>query len=170
MTAEAVAVEVTGRAWVFRHDYINTDAIMPRAGYDLPPDDQDALVLATLRPGWSRLVRPGDVLVAGRNFGTGSSRPAVSLLRRIGIAAIVAESVAEVFFRNCVSYAMPAMDCRGVLDAVEEGDIITVDPAIGLLSNRTKDTVTPATPVPAMLLETVAAGGVYEQLRRDGYM
>lgn len=169
----STAVEVrgiTGRAWVFHNDYINTDAIMPRAGYDLAPAEQNALVLNTIRPGWAALVEPGDILVAGRNFGTGSSRPAVTLLTRIGIAAIVAESIGEVFFRNCVSYAMPALEIKGVLDLVAEGDSLSLDIAAGSLENRTSGAAAQGAPMPPLLLDTIAAGGAYALLRRDGYM
>src|SRR5262245_16742359 len=161
---------IKGRAWVFPQDYINTDAIMPRMGYDLPPAEQESLILKTLRPGWAEQVRSGDLLVAGRNFGTGSSRPAVTLLSRIGIAGLVAESVAEVFFRNCVSYAMPVLECPGVLDLVEEGDTLSLDIATGSLSNVTKSTSAHGAPMPPMLLDTIAAGGAYAQLRHEGYM
>ena len=161
---------ITGRAWVFREDYINTDAIMPRAGYDLAPAEQNALVLNTIRPGWAGRVQPGDILVAGRNFGTGSSRPAVTLLARIGIAAIVAESIGEVFFRNCVSYAMPALEIKGVRDLVNEGDTVHLDIASGALENRSTGAGAQGAPMPPLLLDTIAAGGAYALLRRDGYM
>jgi 3-isopropylmalate/(R)-2-methylmalate dehydratase small subunit len=162
--------DLTGRAWVIPNDYVNTDAIMPRAGYDLAPKEQEALVLNTVRPGWATQVRPGDVLVAGRNFGTGSSRPAVTLLTRIGIAAIVAESIGEIFFRNCVSYAMPALELPGVLDLVTEGDTVHLDIGAGAFRNETTGATAQGTPMPAMLLETIAAGGAYVQLRAQGHM
>jgi 3-isopropylmalate/(R)-2-methylmalate dehydratase small subunit len=161
---------IVGRAWVFEHDYINTDAIMPRMGYDLPEAEQNALILSTLRPGWVAEVQPGDILVAGRNFGTGSSRPAATLLSRIGIAAIVAESVAEVFFRNCVSYALPALDCPGVLELVTEGDELEVNLSPARLTDRATGQSLPGRPIPEMLLDTIAAGGAYAQLRAAGYM
>jgi 3-isopropylmalate/(R)-2-methylmalate dehydratase small subunit len=162
--------DITGRAWVIPNDYVNTDAIMPRAGYDLAPEEQNALVLNTIRPGWAKLVQKGDILIGGRNFGTGSSRPAVTLLTRIGIAAIVAESVGEIFFRNCVSYAMPALELPGVLGMVTEGDTVSLDIGTGSFENRTTGTSASGAPMPPMLLETIAAGGAYVQLRAEGYM
>ncbi len=163
--------DITGRAWVFPNDYINTDAIMPRAGYDLAPKDQEALVLNTIRPGWAAdQVGKGDVLIAGRNFGTGSSRPAVTLLTRLGIAAIVAESIGEIFFRNCVSYAMPALELPGVLDMVKDGDVVHVDVSTGAFENTTTGRAAKGSAMPGALLETIAAGGAYVQLRAEGYM
>jgi len=123
---------LTGRAWVFPQDYINTDAMMPRAGYDLPPKQQESLVLSSIRPGWADLVEPGDILVAGRNFGTGSSRPAPTLLRRVGIAGLVCET--------------------------------------GTFTNVTTGVSRQGPVLPAMLRQTIAAGGAYAMLRAEGYM
>ncbi len=162
---------ITGRAWVFPQDYINTDAIMPRSGYDLPPAGQDALVLSSIRPGWAaNEVKQGDLLVAGRNFGTGSSRPAVTLLTRLGIVGIIAESVGEIFFRNCISYAMPVLECAGCLDMTTEGDTVTLDIVNGTYANVTAGTSKAGQRMPTMLLDTIAAGGAYELLRNEGYM
>lgn len=161
---------ITGRAWVFPDSYINTDAIMPRAGYDVSPREQETMVLASIRPGWAEQVEAGDILVAGRRFGTGSSRPAVTMLSRLGIAALVAESVADIFLRNCVSYAMPVLECPGILEAVREDDRIEVDTVAGTVRNRTTGGSAAGTPLPEMLLATIAEGGVYEQLRAHSYM
>jgi 3-isopropylmalate/(R)-2-methylmalate dehydratase small subunit len=160
----------SGKAWVIPDEYVNTDAIMPRAGFELPPEEQNDLVLATLRPGWAAQVEPGDILVVGRAFGTGSSRPAPLYIGRLGIAAIVAESVGEIFFRNCVSYALPVLECRGVLDLVAEGDEVVVDIEAGTFLNRTTGATATGSPLPGMLLDTIAAGGAHAVLRRDGYV
>lgn len=159
-----------GRAWVFAEANINTDQMMPNKGYVLPLAERAKLIFATYRPGWSEQVREGDIIIAGRNFGAGSSRPAAEILRVLGIRAIVAETISGIFFRNCVNYALPAMECPGVLDAVTEGDIVRVDVAEGMLTNtRTGQTATGAR-MPPMLLDIIKAGGTYDQLKRDGYL
>lgn len=170
MTGMTEIAPLTGRAWVFPQDYINTDAMMPRAGYDLPPKQQDSLVLASIRPGWADLVEPGDILIAGRNFGTGSSRPAPTLLRRVGIAGLVCESVAEIFQRNCVSYALPVLECPGCLAMTTEGDTVSLDLETGTFTNVTTGVSRPGPILPAMLRQTIAAGGAYAMLRAEGYM
>ncbi|WP_329133783.1 3-isopropylmalate dehydratase [Streptomyces sp. NBC_01476] len=162
--------DITGRCWVMPQDYINTDSIMPRRGYDLPPHEQRMLVLQTVREGWAEQVRPGDILIAGRNFGTGSSRPAVTLLAQLGIVALVGESISEIFFRNCVSYAMPALELPGVLGMVTEGDTVSVDIGSGRFENVTTGQRAQGAAMPAALLETIAVGGAYVQLRAEGYM
>jgi 3-isopropylmalate/(R)-2-methylmalate dehydratase small subunit len=158
-----------GRAWVFAEANLNTDLMMPNKGYALSLQERAKLIFATYRPGWSEQVRQGDIIVAGRNFGAGSSRPVAEILRVLGIAAIVAESISGIFFRNCVNYALPAMECPGVLDAVTEGDVVRVDIAEGVFTNtRTRETRSGAR-MPAMLLDIIKAGGTYDQLRRDGH-
>jgi 3-isopropylmalate/(R)-2-methylmalate dehydratase small subunit len=170
VTTAAHIAPLTGRAWVFPQDYVNTDAMMPRAGYDLSPKEQNSLVLNSVRPGWADLVEPGDILVGGRNFGTGSSRPAQTLLQRVGIAALVCESVAEIFMRNCVSYALPVLDCPGCLEMTTEGDTVTVDLNSGTFTNVTTGASRTGPVLPAMLRNTIAAGGAYAMLRAEGYM
>jgi 3-isopropylmalate/(R)-2-methylmalate dehydratase small subunit len=161
---------VEGRAWIFAEANLNTDLMMPNKGYALSLPERAKLIFATYRPGWSEQVREGDIIVAGRNFGAGSSRPAAEILRVLGIAAIVSETISGLFFRNCVNYALPAMECPGVLDAVTEGDIVRVDIADGVLTNtRTRQTLSGAK-MPSMLLDIIKAGGTYDQLRRDGYL
>jgi 3-isopropylmalate/(R)-2-methylmalate dehydratase small subunit len=113
-------------------------------------------------------VRPGDIIVAGPNFGTGSARPAPALFRRLGIAAIVADSFSDLFFRNCINYAMPAMPCPGVSEAVADGDEVEVDLAAGTF--RRRDVVLHGTPVPPMLLEIIEHGGLMSRLRIQGYI
>jgi 3-isopropylmalate/(R)-2-methylmalate dehydratase small subunit len=161
---------LTGRAWVITQDYVNTDAIMPRAGYDLAPRDQDLMVLQAVRPGWAEQVRPGDLLVGGHHFGTGSSRPAPPLLQRLGIVGLICESVAEIFQRNCVSYALPVLECPGCLEMTTEGDTVTLDLDAGTFRNETTGVSRSGPVLPLMLRQTIAAGGAYAQLRAEGYM
>ena len=125
MSATGIVQE--GRAWLFPEANINTDQMMPNRGYALSLEERTTLIFAAYRPGWAAQVRKGDIIVAGRNFGAGSSRPAAEILRVLGISAIVAETISGIFFRNCINYALPAMECPGVHDAVSEGDIVRVD-------------------------------------------
>lgn len=143
---------------------------MPRRGFELPPDEQASLVLESIRPGWSSTIRSGDIVVAGRRFGVGSSRPAALVMQRAGVSAVVTESLSDIFFRNAVAYAVPALECRGILGMVQEGDEIRVDIARGRVENLTTGTLLDCQPLPDMLLETIAAGGVHALLRRDGYL
>src|SRR5271169_6613279 len=109
--ATPASLTASGRVWIFTDDNINTDLMMPQSVFGKSLEEQMRNVFATYRPGWAGEVRPGDILVGGRNFGTGSSRPGALLLKRLGIAALVASSINGLFYRNCVNYALPAMEC-----------------------------------------------------------
>jgi 3-isopropylmalate/(R)-2-methylmalate dehydratase small subunit len=163
-----VSAAISGRAWLFREANLDTDLMMPGTAFKLPYEEQVKLVFSANRPGWSQAVRPGDVIVAGSNFGTGSARPAPALFRRLGIAAIVAESFSDLFFRNCINYAMPAMPCAGVTQVAADGDEVEVDLAAGTF--RHGDALLTGTPVPAMLLEIIDHGGLMSRLRTQGYI
>jgi 3-isopropylmalate/(R)-2-methylmalate dehydratase small subunit len=163
-----VSGSISGRAWVFPEANLDTDLMMPGTAFRLPYDEQVRLVFSANRPGWNQTVRPGDIIVAGPNFGTGSARPAPALFRRLGIAAIVADSFSDLFFRNCINYAMPAMPCAGVSEAVADGDEVEVDLAAGTF--RRGDVVLHGTPVPPMLLELIEHGGLMSRLRIQGYI
>lgn len=161
---------VEGRAWLFAEANLNTDLMMPGAAIRLPIEEQLRHVFAANRPGWADEVREGDVLVGGRNFGTGSSRPAAALLRRLGIRALVAESINELFYRNCVNYALPALECRGIVAAVAEGDVVRVDVAGGAVANLRTGKTLSAPRMPRMLIDIVTAGGLRARLRAEGYI
>jgi 3-isopropylmalate/(R)-2-methylmalate dehydratase small subunit len=159
-----------GRCWVLPDANINTDLIMPEEGKRLPRPEQLQLVFARLRPEWSSEVRDGDILIAGPNFGTGSSRPAVQLLIELGVTAIVATSIYDLFYRNCVSYGMAALECPDALSIVTEGDTVRVDLANGLLSNVSTGAEAHGRPMPEMMRDIISGGGVHAALRRQGML
>jgi 3-isopropylmalate/(R)-2-methylmalate dehydratase small subunit len=161
---------VEGRVWVFPQPNLNTDLIMPSAAFRLPREEQVKLVFSANRPGWADEVRPGDILVGGRNFGTGSSRPGAELLGLLGIAGLVAESINDLFYRNCVNYALPALECPGVLEALSEGDRVRLDVRAGVLTNLESGVELRGPAMPDLLWRIIAAGGLFEQLREEGYI
>ncbi len=156
-----------GRVWLAGDD-INTDLILPIQAFYLPPEEQAKHVFAANRPGWAAQVRPGDILVGGRNFGMGSSRPAARSLKNLGIACLVAQSINGLFFRNCVNFALPAMACPGLADMFAEGDTAVVDFERASVRNATRGQSVEAIALPAALLALVAAGGVFPMLEREG--
>jgi len=168
VSPEVRAVE--GRVWVFSEPNLNTDLIMPAAAFRLPRDEQVKLVFSANRPGWAEQVRPGDIVVGGRNFGTGSSRPGAELFKLLGIAGLVAESINDLFYRNSVNYALPAMECPGILAAVKEGDIVWLDVIAGKVTNLSSGEALSGAPMPDLLREIIEAGGLFEKLRREGYI
>lgn len=160
-------MQFTARVWKFP-DNINTDLILPSASFYLTPEEQVRFVFQANRPGWVDLVQKGDIILGGRNFGMGSSRPAARSLRNLGIGCLVAESINGLFFRNCVNFAFPAMQCPGIDGAFAEGEVAEVDFETGCVRNATQGTELRATPLPAKLLDLLKAGGVYPLLEREG--
>lgn len=158
-----------GRVWKFG-DNINTDMMMPNTARTLPEAEQKKFVFESIRPGWSALVGPGDILVGGKNFGTGSSRPAAKLLRQLGIVAVVAESVNGLFLRNCVNYGIVPLSCSGIAQACEDGDTVEVNVEAGNVRNITQGGTLSTKEIPDQLIQLALAGGIRPLLKRNGYL
>lgn len=160
-------MKITGRVWLFG-DNINTDLILPGRAMYFSPEEQAKCVFEANRPGWLQQIGPGDIVVGGENFGTGSSRPAARSFRTIGLGGMVANSINGLFFRNCVNWGFPALECAGAHALFEEGDIAELDLAIGEVRNLTKGARLAGQPVPSNLLATMEAGGVFPLLEKEG--
>lgn len=160
-------MKYVARVWKFE-DNINTDLILPSVAFYLSPPEQARYVFNANRPGWAAQVQPGDIIVGGRNFGMGSSRPAARSLRTLQIGCLVAHSINGLFFRNAVNWALPAMECPGVQDAFDEGDVAEVDFDRSQVRNVTKGTVLEGKLVPSQLVNIVKAGGIYDLLEKQG--
>lgn len=159
---------VKGRVWKFG-DNINTDLMLPGDVHTASEEIQAKHVFAANRPGWVDQMRPGDIIIGGRNYGTGSSRPAARSLRNIGIACVVADSINGLFFRNCVNFGLLAVECEGVSDLFpEEGLIAQVDVKDFRVSNFKTGKSLKALPIPPNLLKLMRGGGIYPVLEREG--
>lgn len=157
------------RVWKFP-DNINTDLILPNYAHYLKLEEQVRVVFSANRPGWVDLVQPGDILVGGRNFGMGSSRPAARSLRNLKLGCLIAESINGLFFRNSVNFGFPALVCRGVDAAFEEGDIAEVSFDDYTVRNQRTGTVLKAEPLPDSLKRVMQAGGLLPLLEVEGYL
>lgn len=158
---------IAGRVWMFG-DNINTDLMLPGALLFATEDEQKRAVFSANRPGWIDTMRPGDIVVGGLNYGMGSSRPAARSLRNLGIAALVAESINGLFFRNAVNFGLVALECPGVHAAFVEGQTAEISLDEFTVRNRDTGAVLNASPVPPMLLDMMRHGGVYPDLERRG--
>ena len=155
------------RVWKFG-DNINTDLILPIQAFYLTPAEQPQWVFRANRPGWAEQVKAGDIIIGGRNFGMGSSRPAARSLKNLGLACLVAQSINGLFFRNCVNFAFPAIECADVFDAFEEGDVAEVDFDAATVRNVTRGKSLAAIALPPKLLDLLKAGGIYALLEKEG--
>ncbi len=156
-----------GRVWKFGTD-INTDLIMPGSVYDQPEAVQTRATFASVRPGFADQVTVGDVLVAGTNFGTGSSRPAARSLRNVGIRCLIADSINDLFTRNCVNFGLLALEASGVSAIFEEGDTAMIDLDGWLAVNQERGLSVPITRLPDRLLTLMQEGGIFPVLEREG--
>lgn len=160
--------ELQGRCWRFG-DNINTDLIWPSDAFRVSPEERLRMVFLSTRPGWAEKVQPGDVIVAGANFGTGSGRPAASLLAELGVAMIVAQSINGLFMRNSINSGLPVMECDVPELEAPEGCQISINLLLGTVTTESGVVFTGA-PMPTELWGIVKAGGVLPQLRRNGYV
>ena len=155
---------IKGKVWKFGDD-ISTDYLSPSFGMDEPWEERKKKILhihEAFTKGW----QPGDVIVAGQNFGCGSSREsAPANLKRMGIGCVVAESFARIFFRNCMAIAFPVTICKGVSTAFKEGDILELDFEKSIVRNQTQDIALEGTPLHPDLLKIVQAGGILESIK-----
>ena len=149
-------------------DNVDTDVIIP-ARY-LTATEAEELAkhcMEAVDEDFVSRVRPGDVMVGGRNFGSGSSREHAPLaIKGAGISVIVAESFARIFFRNAINVGLPIVECPGVADGAETGDRFRVDLDTGLVENVTKGTRFEATPLPEFMQEILDAGGLMPWVAR----
>jgi len=128
-------------------------------------------LLEDVIPNFAQLVKPGDIIVGGKNFGIGSSREqAPRLLKMAGITVVVAKNFARIFFRNSINLGLPAVEAKLIPDVTETGDILHVDLSAGVVVNETKGVAEKVRPYPPMLLEILEAGGVFGFLKKRGIL
>ncbi|UCH70137.1 MAG: 3-isopropylmalate dehydratase small subunit [Candidatus Bathyarchaeota archaeon] len=158
---------IKGRAVMFG-DNVNTDVILPGEYLTLTdPGELAKHVMEGLDPTFSGRVESGVIMVAGRNFGCGSSREHAPLaLKHAGVRCILADSFARIFYRNSINIGLPVFECRGILGEVEEGDELEVDLETGSVKNLSKNSVFYAFRLPKFILEILSDGGLIKHLRR----
>jgi 3-isopropylmalate/(R)-2-methylmalate dehydratase small subunit len=159
-------MNIRGRVWKYG-DNINTDVIFPgKYTYTVTdPREQAQHALEDLDPNFAREVRDGDIIVAGRNWGNGSSREqAVGALKAAGVKAIIAKSFARIYFRNAVNNGLLPIVCAEAVDAVHNGEIIELDPAASKIRAGGRDFAFP--PLSPSLFAIIEAGGLIPMLRK----
>ena len=155
---------IEGRAWIFGDD-INTDVMAPGLYFKVPMEEMARHCLEAVNPDFAREVRPGDIVVAGRNFGVGSAREqAVMALTHLGVGAVLAVSFGRIFYRNALNFGLPALtfpDAATVL----AGDVLRVDPVAGRIENARARVVHTVAGIPVHLMAMVEAGGLMPWLK-----
>jgi 3-isopropylmalate/(R)-2-methylmalate dehydratase small subunit len=157
------------RAWKFGDD-INTDVITP-GRYTVTTDRKRLREIAFIeyRPEFAKEVKEGDVIVAGNNFGCGSSREHSPVaMKAAGISAVIAKSFARIFFRNSINIGLPLFECEEA-DKVDDGDIVEINVITGEVHDKTKGITLNPKPLPEFMQRIVEKGGLVNFLRSDGY-
>lgn len=160
-------MRLEGRVWKFGSD-IDTDAIIPaRYLNQSDPKELAKHVMEDERPSFSREVKRGDILLAGRNFGCGSSREHAPLaLKAAGISCIIAKSFARIFFRNAFNIGLPLLESQEAPEVIEEGDRVRVDLSKGEIYDLTKKKRFLSKPIPSFMQELLRDGGLIPHLRK----
>ena len=166
-------MKITGKAWKFGDD-VDTDAIIP-ARY-LNTSDPKALAAHCMEdadPEFAGKVAAGDLIVAGKNFGCGSSREHAPIsIKAAGVGCVIAQSFARIFYRNAFNMGLPILESPEAAAAIQNGDTVEVDLSGGTILNRTRNETYRAQPVPPFMQKLLEAGGlipyVKEQMARQG--
>jgi 3-isopropylmalate/(R)-2-methylmalate dehydratase small subunit len=160
-----MSVIIRGRVWKYG-DNINTDIISPGQYMSLPVEKQAVHAMEAIDPDFAKKVQPGDILVAGNNFGSGSSRETAQMvLKHLQIGAIISESFARIFYRNSINVGLPVVEMVDT-SVIQEGDEIEVDLLAGKIMNNTQGTEYKGTKLPEHLIEMVTLGGLEPYLAK----
>lgn len=158
--------EFEGKAWVFP-DNVDTDQITPGKYLTMiTAEELGKVVLEGARPEFAKQVRRGDVIVAGRNFGCGSSREhAPVAIKGAGVPVVLAESFARIFYRNAINLGLPVLEVADVSKRVREGDVLEIDLQSGRVHNQTRGETHEAVPLSEQAMGILRAGGLVQVTR-----
>ncbi len=156
-----------GKAWKFG-DHVDTDVIIPaRRLTTFDPEVLKDHCMEGLDPGFADKVNPGDIMVAGQNFGCGSSREHAPIsIKAAGVSCVIAKSFARIFFRNAFNIGLPVLVSQDAPGGVETGDELEMDLSSGAIRNITRGTEYMAEPVPGFMQELVEDGGLMEHVKK----
>lgn len=153
-------------------DNVDTDVIIPARYLNTPdPKELAAHCMEDIDAGFVKAVKPGDVIVAGRNFGCGSSREHAPIsIKASGVACVIAASFARIFYRNALNVALPILECPKAAAAIAAGDTVSVDFETGRITDETSGQTFTAEPFPPFMRDLIAAGGLAAYLSKKGAM
>ena len=149
-------------------DNIDTDAIIPATLANISdPAVLGKHCMENIDPGFVKRIKPGDIIIAGNNFGCGSSREiAPWAVKGAGIVCVIAKSFARIFFRNAINIALPVLECPAAVEGSAENDLLEIDLSRGEIRNLTQKVVFQAVPYPDFINGLISAGGLVEYARR----
>ena len=156
---------IRGKAWVFG-DEINSDVMAPGIYFKESMDVMASHCLEAIDALFAKEVKPGDIVVAGRNFGVGSAREQAALaFKELKVGAIIAKSYARIFYRNSLNFGLPALVYNSP-SKIKPKDELLIDPVKGELKNLTTKTNIKVSPIPEHLMDMISSGGLMPYLRK----
>ncbi|AZN36512.1 LeuD/DmdB family oxidoreductase small subunit [Iodobacter ciconiae] len=152
------------KTWIFG-DNINTDIISPPQYMDLSIEEASAYSMTAVNKVFAKECKEGDIFIAYKNLGSGSSRETSPLtLKHLGIKAVVAESFARIFYRNCINVGIPVIECAEV-KKINQDDIISIDIENGIITNQTSGEIYSCSKIPSNVYEIIKCGGLINFLQ-----
>jgi 3-isopropylmalate/(R)-2-methylmalate dehydratase small subunit len=160
-------MKLRGKVYKYGDD-VNTDVIIPARYLNVyDPAELAQHCMEDLDPDFLKTVKPGDIIVAGSNFGCGSSREHAPLaIKAAGISCVIAKSFARIFYRNAIDIGLPILECEEAVDKTRAGDVLEVELSTGEIKNITRRLTFKAKPYPDFMLELINAGGLIEYTKR----
>jgi len=156
---------IRGKVWLFG-DNVDTDVITPGLYVDASMEEMKKHVLEALNPKFPKEVKAGDIIVAGKNFGCGSSREtAPDAIKALGIGAVVAETFARIFFRNAISIGLPILPCPGVSGTFREGEEVELNVSGAKVTNLSSNRTLQGQPLAKDILDILSRGGTLSLLK-----
>ena len=163
--------KVKGKAWKFGSD-VDTDRIIP-ARYLNTSDPKELAkhCMEDADENFAKAVKKGDVIVADKNFGCGSSREHAPIaIKESGVSCVIAKSFARIFYRNSFNMGLPILECAEAVRGIKKGDVLEIDMTKGEIYNVTKKKRYQARPVPPFMQELVGAGGLMSWIKKRGFV
>lgn len=148
-------------------DHVDTDVIIPARYLNTQSHAELAAhCMEDIDKDFRTKSRPGDIMVAGLNFGCGSSREHAPIaIKAAGVSCVIAKNFARIFYRNAINIGMPILECPAASEGIDDGDEVSVDFDTGVIKNLTKDETYQAEPFPPFIKEMIAKGGLMASLR-----
>ena len=155
----------TGKVWVLDDD-IDTDIIIPTEYLALKTiDDMKQYGFSPLRPELAGQIQKGDIIVAGKNFGCGSSREHAPIaIKAAGVSCVIAETFARIFYRNSINIGLPILECDEAAKEIKEGDVVSVNFDTGVITDETTGKTYQAEPFPEFIQNIIKKGGLIKSI------
>lgn len=148
-------------------DNVDTDVIIPARYLNTSdPSELAKHCMEDLDAGFKDRVKPGDVIIAGKNFGCGSSREHAPIaIKAAGISCVIARTFARIFYRNAINIGLPILECPEAVDAIDDGDVVKVDFNTGVIYDETKGLKFQAMPFPEFIQEIIKHDGLINYVK-----